>query len=248
MGHQNQPSRLDRISTSWSLLAQAHAGAQDTAGVARALLVERYRGAVRRYLGAMLRDDEAADDLTQEFGLALIEGKLAKATPDRGRFRDYIKAVVVHLVSRHRKQQKRLPRQSEADAQAPASKTDEAEQAFVQSWRDELLARSWEALAQAHAGYFTVLHHRAAHADAAIEEMIVELSAQLGKKLTADAIRQTLHRARAMFAEILLAEVAQSLREPTQEAVERELAELNLLTYCQPAFATGKEKAQRRPV
>ena len=70
--NQAWPSRLDRISTSWSLLAQAHAGPQDAAAAARALLVERYRGAVRRYLGALLRDDQAADDLTQEFGLALI--------------------------------------------------------------------------------------------------------------------------------------------------------------------------------
>jgi RNA polymerase sigma factor (sigma-70 family) len=245
MNHPNQPSRLDRISTSWSLLAQAHTGANDAAGVARALLVERYRGAVRRYLGALLRDDEAADDLTQEFGLAMIEGKLAKATPDRGRFRDYIKAVVVHLVSRHRKQQKRLPRQAEVDHEAPAVNANQSEEAFLQSWRDELLARSWQALAEAHAGYFTVLHYRAAHHDAAVQEMIAELSAQLGKQLTAEAIRQTLHRARSMYAEILLAEVAQSLREPTQEAIERELADLNLLIYCRPALAKERPKAHR---
>jgi RNA polymerase sigma factor (sigma-70 family) len=240
MGNPRQPSRLDRISTSWSLLAQAHAGAHDAAAAARALLVERYRGAVRRYLGAILRDDEAADDLTQEFGLALIEGKLAKAAPDRGRFRDYIKAVAVHLVSRHRKQQKRLPRQTEADGPAPAPQSHRTEEVFVKSWRDELLARTWEALAQAHAGYFTVLHHRAAYPDAAIEDMISQLSVQLGKKVTADAIRQTLHRARSMFAEILLAEVAQSLRDPTRDAVERELAELQLLAYCRPAPARVK--------
>jgi DNA-directed RNA polymerase specialized sigma24 family protein len=243
MSRPSQPSRLDRISTSWTLLAQAHAAARDTAAIARALLVERYRGAVRRYLGALLRDDEAAEDLTQEFGLALIEGKLAKATPDRGRFRDYIKAVVLHLVSRHRKQQRRLPRQVGEDADRAVA-ADPGDATFVQSWRDELLARSWEALSQAHHGYFSVLHYRAAHPDAAIDEMIAGLSAQLGRKLSAEALRQMLHRARAMFAELLLTLVAQSLRDPSDEAIERELADLNLLSYCRATVAKRRAGSQ----
>src|SRR5262245_32100271 len=102
--------RLDRISTSWSLLDQANQGTPDAASIARRLLLERDGGAGRRYLGAILRDDAAADDLSQEFGLALIEGKLAKASPEKGRFRDYVKAVVGHLVSRYRQQQKRSER------------------------------------------------------------------------------------------------------------------------------------------
>ncbi|MCI0379354.1 MAG: sigma-70 family RNA polymerase sigma factor [Gemmataceae bacterium] len=243
MNNKSHPSRLDRISTSWSLLAQAKTGAGDAATAARCLLVERYRGAVRRYLGALLRNDEEADDLTQEFGLALIEGKLAKADRERGRFRDYVKTVVVHLVSRHRKKQKRLPRQSEGTSQATAPTARESEQAFLQSWRDELLARTWEALAQAHADFFTVLHFRAAHPDLAVDEMSRALTPQLGKKLTAESLRQTLHRARKMFADLLLDEVAQSLTNPTHEAIEQELSDLNLLGYCRPIL----QQKERRP-
>jgi RNA polymerase sigma-70 factor (ECF subfamily) len=184
-----------------------------------------------------LRDDDAADDLTQEFGLALLEGKLAKATPERGRFRDYVKTLVVHLVSRHRQKQQRLPRQTAADLDAPDQAGNDSERAFLQSWRDELLARTWEALAQAHADFFTILHFRAAHADLAIEDLVRELSPQLGKELTPQGARQALHRARALYADLLLDEVAQSLADPTQEAIAEELGELDLLAYCQPALA-----------
>ena len=47
--------RLSGISTSWSMLAKAHASG-DEAVMARRLLCERYQGAVRRYAHAVLRD------------------------------------------------------------------------------------------------------------------------------------------------------------------------------------------------
>jgi len=240
------PSRLDRISTSWTLLNQAKEGASDAAQVARRLLVERYRGAVRRYLGALLRDDDAVDELSQEFSLALIEGKLAKAAPERGRFRNYVKTVVVHLVGRHRKKQQRLARVGEMKSDPVDASANEMDHAFLQSWRDELLARTWQALAQAQATFFSVLHFRAVHPDLAVDEVVRELGPQLGKKLTAESLRQTLHRARALFADLLLAEVAQSLTEPSDEEIAEELGELNLLAYCRPALERKDERARRK--
>src|SRR5262245_42827101 len=137
MSDQAHPSRLDRISTSWDLLTQAHQGTGDAASAAQRLLLERYGGAVRRYLGAILRDDAAADDLTQEFGLALLQGKLVHASPGKGRFRDYLKAVVVHLVSRYRQQQKRGSRPAPDKTPATTGPGDDDDRAFLQGWRDE---------------------------------------------------------------------------------------------------------------
>jgi DNA-directed RNA polymerase specialized sigma24 family protein len=231
-----QSPRLDKISTSWTLLAQAH-GDGDEAAAARSLLLKRYGGAVRRYLGAVLRDDAAADDVTQEFGLALVEGKLGKAAAGRGRFRDYVKAALLHLVSRHRKQQQRQPRPTAAVPEAAAAPADDAERAFLESWRAELLARTWEALAEAQVTFFTVLHFRSVHLDMPATQMAEELAVQLGKALTPAGVRQLLHRARALFADLLLVEVAQSLSDaPTRGELEAELTELNLLAYCQSAL------------
>ena len=232
-----QPTpRLEKITTSWTLLAQAHGTAGDEAAAARALLLKRYGGAVRRYLGAVLRDDAAADDLAQEFGLALVEGKLGKAEAGRGRFRDYVKAVLLHLVSRHRRQEQRRPQPTAAAPEVAADVADDAGRAWQESWREELLARTWEALAETQPGFFTVLHFRAVHPNLPSADMAREVAVQLGKAVTPEGVRQMLHRARALFADLLLLEVAQSLSEPTREELEGELTELNLFTYCQPAL------------
>src|SRR2546421_2034702 len=93
--------RLSQIQTVWTVLRQAHDGSPQ-AQAAVQLLVLRYRGAVHRYLSRLLGDADAADDLTQEFSLALLKGELRGADPARGRFRSYVKSVLFHLVSKYR--------------------------------------------------------------------------------------------------------------------------------------------------
>jgi RNA polymerase sigma-70 factor (ECF subfamily) len=58
----------------------------------------------------------------------------------------------------------------------------------------------------------------------------------LGKPLTAAGVRQTLHRAREHFADLLLDELVQALAEPTEADLEDELTELGLLEHCRPAL------------
>ena len=86
--------RLSRISTIWTVLHQAHGGTEDDRTAAHSMLMARYGGAVHRYLLATLHDPHAADDLSQEFALALVRGAFHKVEPDRGRFRDYVKTVL----------------------------------------------------------------------------------------------------------------------------------------------------------
>jgi hypothetical protein len=80
-----------------------------------------------------------------------------------------------------------------------------------------------------------VLRARAAHPDLPSGELARRLGERLGKPLTAAGVRQALKRARELFAELLLEQVAHSLERPTPEEIEAELAELNLLTYVRPA-------------
>ncbi len=63
-----------------------------------------------------------------------------------------------------------------------------------------------------------------------------ELGARLGRPLTAAGVRQTLHRARDRFADLLLDEVVHSLDRPAVTHLEDELIELGLLEYCRPAL------------
>jgi hypothetical protein len=120
------------------------------------------------------------------------------------------------------------------------------ERAFVDCWRQELLARAWRRLssAGAEAGqpYYAVLRLRAERPADRSVEVAEQLSARLGLALTAAAVRHLSHRARALFAELLLDEARQSLG-GDDARLEDELAELNLLQSCQEAQACGPRPA-----
>ncbi|HJZ92803.1 MAG TPA: sigma factor [Gemmataceae bacterium] len=212
------------------------------ATAARRRLLECYGGAVRRYLRRVLHDADAADEVFQEFAVRLLHGDLRGADPNRGRFRDFVKGTLLHLVANHRKRQQRWPSPLPADGLAVVAESADGEfdGEFADSWRDELLARAWSALAAADEGsghpFSVVLRFRADHPEMRSPEMAEHLAVEIGRPLTAAGVRQVLHRAREKFAELLLIEVGRVLDDPSPEAVEQELADLNLLDYCRPAL------------
>jgi len=231
--------RLSHIATRWSMLRQAHQDT-DAATQARQELLERYCGAVYRYLFSAVRDHHVAEDLTQEFALRFVRGLFRHADPERGRFRDYVKTALFHLVDDFRQRQRRQPHLAALDGQEPAAppSASEAEQTFMASWREELLARTWQALAdeQERSGqpHHTVLRLRVEQPDLASQAMAEELSRRLDRELTAGNARQLLHRARERFAELLLEETSLTLGKAGSDELQEELAELNLLQYCRP--------------
>jgi RNA polymerase sigma-70 factor (ECF subfamily) len=118
---------------------------------------------------------------------------------------------------------------------------DAAEQDFLRKWRAELLSRAWQALerreAESGRPLYQTLRLRVEHPSLRCRQLADLLSSRLGKEVTADGYRQTLHRAREAFAGLLLEEVARSLEDRAPQAVEQELADLGLLEYCRPALA-----------
>ena len=84
--------------------------------------------------------------------------------------------------------------------------------------------------------YYQVLRFRVEHPELTSQQRAEQLSEQLGKSMTAAGERQLLHRARERFSEILLDEVRRSLGPSGRDYLEEELAELNLLKYCQNAL------------
>jgi RNA polymerase sigma-70 factor (ECF subfamily) len=229
--------RLSGISTAWTVLRAAHAESPASARAAQEELVRRYGGAVYRYLLRAVGDPAGAEDLTQEFALRLVRGDFRHADPQRGRFRNYVKTALFHLVAQHRDRLRKLPRQlpeDEATAQVPAPAESDAQ--FDADWRDEVLSRAWSALAAEHPALDAALRLRAANPDLSSPELATELSRQLGKPVSAEAGRQLLHRARVKFGELLIAETAHSLDAPSAEAMADELQDLGLLDYCRTAL------------
>lgn len=237
----NSSLRISRIDTLWTVVGRAHRADGEVAAAQRQLL-DRYGGAARRYLLAATRDPDAADELFQEFAVRFLRGGLRGAAPERGRFRDFLKGVLSHMVSDHFKRIRKQPFALPPDHPEPAAPPTASEQdlAFLASWRDELLARSWTALQEVQNStgqpFFAVLRFRADHPEMASQDMAGQLSSELGKALTAAGVRQLLHRARERFADSLLEEIAHALYDPSDEAIEAELIELSLLEHCRPAL------------
>src|SRR5262245_27508512 len=98
---------LSKIVTLWGPLQEAHAGEPEAARVAQRQLLERYTPAIYRYLLASVRDPHAADELFQEFALRFCRGDFKRADQQRGRFRDFLKTSLVHLVIDHHRRSKR---------------------------------------------------------------------------------------------------------------------------------------------
>jgi len=237
--------RISQIQTLWTVVGQAGGeGTTHAVNAAQEQLLERYGKAVYRYLLGAIRDSDAADELYQEFALRFVRGDLAGADPARGRFRDYLKGVLSHLVGDHyrRKRKQPLALNPEYEPSAAADEPALSDEDFLASWRNELLGRAWTALAQHEKHnsqpFHTVLQYRAAHPETRSEQMAEELSSQMGKPVNAAWVRQTLHRAREKFAEILLDEVVQTLRGPTMNDLEQELIDIGLIEYCRPALAS----------
>jgi RNA polymerase sigma factor (sigma-70 family) len=238
---------LSQISTLWMIVSQARGRPRDPsvlADDARKQLLERYGGAVRRYLLGALHNPHDAEELAQEFALRFLRGELNRADPDRGRFRDYVKGVLFHLVADHHRRQRRAGLQplpaGALELQALADKQAHPDRAFADAWREQLLHDAWAALAdfQRESGkpFYDVLRLRADNPALRSPEMARRLGAQFDKPVTADWVRQTLHRARDRFADFLIQRVAQTLKDPRQETIEDELIDLGLLNYCRTAL------------
>jgi RNA polymerase sigma-70 factor (ECF subfamily) len=242
MEQNSADQRLSRINTLWTVVHQAAQGPAADASAARGQLLRRYGKAVHRYLLAAVHDPEAARDLAQDFAVRFLAGGFAQADAHRGRFRDFLKGVLSHLIADHYRQRPRhqpLPRDGRGAA-IPAQAPHDPDAQFLDTWREQLLARTWEGLAQVQhetgRQYASVLLLRVTKPGLRSTQMAEQLTAELGRPLTADAVRQLLHRARDCFADLLLDEVRQTLQDPTRQELERELADLHLLDYCRPAL------------
>ena len=268
----SRQAHLTHISTLWTVVRNAHGADETTARTAQARLIERYSPAVYRYLLAVLRDEHAADEVFQEFAVRLLRGGFVGADPTRGRFRDYLKTAILHLVTDFRRgaARRRRERPFEAESQipaapgpglgpapgpgpAPGSGVDADDRLFLHSWREALLGRAWDALATHEAEskqpLYQVLRLRSEHAGADSEQLAATLTQRLSpaRPFTAAYVRKVLQRARGMFAEVLVAEVAHSLASPTQAEIEQELIDLSLHAYCRSAVRrTGARAAASR--
>lgn len=257
----DQPPQLRDISTRWSWIEAARkGGGNDPFAVSAALraLMERYFGAVHRYLLAAVGADDVAEDLAQEFAVRFLRGGFQRADRSKGRFRDYVKASLQHLLADHfhnRKVKSSQPMSHSALERGGAQTNLDSH--FHDVWRAELLECAWRELANLEATgrtpYYTVLRWQVESPELTARDLADRLNktaSDVDREATTETktyheagVRQLLHRTRQRFAEILFAEVARSL-EGDEVAIEDELNELGLTPYCRSALSQWKRSKQ----
>lgn len=219
-------SELDLIATEWS---QVHDSKH---------FMARYAPAVRRYLEALLKNSQDAEDVAQSFFLRVVEGGFDRANPERGRFRDYLKIGVRNAAVSFLRQKQRQPRAIDAAAiQQMFSRAEvDASREWLREWQNCLLDRAWKALDwhQQCAGgnlFHTVLRMAVDHPDEDSAALAGRVATLAGRPLRCEAFRKQLSRARRKFAELLVSEVKQTLKNPTAADIDEELTELGLRDY-----------------
>ena len=229
--------RLTDIPTEWTLIRTAHTpvqeGSPESHDVAEAMqkLIARYHDAVERYLKLKLRDENLADEVMQEFWAKLLTGKLAGADPSKGRFRDYLRTVLHRLIIDHFRS-RRTQQLPPGDLIDPSKPDDD----FDQVWRELVIKRVWSRLETYEVQtpknrYATVLHLRADHPDAPIDDLTNRLGQRIGTLVSSEAFRKTLQRARAKFLELFIQELRETIHPAEPEDIEAEIFDLGLGSF-----------------
>lgn len=226
-------NRLSQIHTHWSGVIKAHQTG-DAAARARNELAHRYLGAIHRYILGAVRNEDLAADLTQEFGLKLVTGAFASASPERGRFRDFIKTAVRNLITDYHRRRKpvNLPEDF------PELEARQEQDDFSQQWRQELFDRTWEALShvekQTGQPFHLAMRLKAENLRSA--QIAERLTQETGKATNEVAVRKLVQRAREQFAQLLWDEVARSIQSNDPQLIEEELIDLQMYEQCKPAL------------
>jgi DNA-directed RNA polymerase specialized sigma24 family protein len=223
MSRPHDPGRIENISTRNSVFSDP------------ARFALRYGTALRRYVGALVRDDHDADDVSQSLLLTIMAKGLARKAPERGRFRDYLKAVARNTVRAYLVSKRRGAR-GDIDLGLLAAAEADLDRQWLADWRASILDAAWTALELHQYGRpdnycHAVLRLAADHPDESSAQLAERLAAQVGRPIRPDAFRKQLSRARRLFAQLVWQEVGRTLADPSPERVIDELAELGLLPY-----------------
>jgi len=220
--------------TRWTRVSQAKA---DSAEGRRALaeLCTAYYEPVAAFLRHESRDAEAARELAHDFFVHLLAGgAIARAEPERGRFRSYLLGAVKHFLSHHREARRRLKRGGGMEAislndteagSVPDASVLSPDAAFDRQWALTVVAHALEALrsecvAEGRAEFFEQVKPWLTGDSVRGDQTM--LAANLG--LNANALKVAVHRLKQRFRQLLKSEVAGTLEDPA--LVEAEMRAL----------------------
>lgn len=220
---------IDQISTRWALI-------QDPVR-----FVMRYAPAIQGYLGIFLKNPHDVEDVCQAFLLRVLERGVVEENALNGRFRDYLIAAVRNAALAHLRRRPGPLQTGTPLDQVPGRDSFEfpGEDEWLAGWRRVVLASAWEALdnhQREHPGNLahTVLRTLVDHPQEDSSQLATRVSRQCGRTIKPEAFRKQVSRARRLFAELLVAEIARTLENPTPLKLEEELIDIGVMKYVRP--------------
>lgn len=188
--------------------------------------VLRYLAPMRRLLIKTLGSPEMADEALKKLLTHLVSAGFGNHK--RGRLRDFLlKGVRSAAKTRMADMPIDEAEKISLDELMPDSKT------WITFWREGLLERAWRSLErQEHANpelpVYSVLHCATSKPQATPAMLVVQLASEFGITLDEQFVASTLPTARALFAQLIADEVAETLENPNRDEVKAEIAFLGL--------------------
>lgn len=223
------------LTTRWTQVLAAQ-GASTQSGTALADLCATYYAPVHAYISRTTHDLGDARDLTQEFFMRLLAGRvLAGADREKGRFRSYLLGAVKHYLADARehsraakrgKQHEHVPLVSGTDTSPSLEFCDPdarpSDAWFDRQWGLAVLALALAALAAEHTQQgkeeqFELLKPWLTGVAGTVTQ--AEAATRLG--LTDGALKVAIHRLRKRFRDLVKAEIAQTVA--SEEEAREEL-------------------------
>lgn len=236
-------SRLSQIETRWSWIKASRERTSSSAAPAQAALLDRYRGALFRYVLVLTRNVDDTEELLQEFAVRFLKGDFAKADAHKGSFRAYLKTSIIRMVSDQRRRKRQLASKEQSlENHIPPQEASASPRLddFDESWRNDLLSRAFKHLEvcerETTKPYHTVLTLRSQFPKLSSTDLAILLNDRLGlaEPISSVAFRKLVQRAREKLVSFLLDEVAASIRSTDRHDLELELIACGLWEYCRP--------------
>ena len=188
--------------------------------------VLRYLPAMRRQLALTLGSVSEADEALNLLLTHLVSAGFGDRR--RGRLRDFL---VRGLRSAAKARINEMP-----DDQRAKTRLDELSlesKDWLRFWREGLLERSWRSLERLEhtkptTPLFSILHSATTNPQSTPDMLVVQIASERGVQTDAALVRSLLPEARAVFAQLVADEVAETLEDPSGDEVKEEIRRLGL--------------------
>jgi DNA-directed RNA polymerase specialized sigma24 family protein len=214
--------------TRWTLVLRS-SGQGEAAEAALSDLCAAYYEPVVAFLRREGRNDDSAREMTHAFFESVLTGGLGAPDPGRGRFRSYLLGALKNFLSKHRAAvltgkrgggAEHVPLVSENDTAPglPLPGKPEDELGFDREWALALLARALNSLEQEHSHKPELFAALKPWLDGQATASQAEVA--LALKMSETAVKVSIHRLRTRFRELIRAEVAATVNDPSEVADE----------------------------